>query len=286
MNEMLQNALHEALTRGAELELATPRVSAGIDGRRLGRRTGNALEFAEYREYQAGDDLRRLDWGVFARSEQLMIKLYSEEVDPRCDIVLDHSASMNAGEGAKAAAAFGISALLATAAVNSGFSLAVWHSGEKLVREHAPARPGEWLDTAFESSSNPDAALSASPGLFQNRGLRVVVTDLLWPTAPDGFLRRMADGSMRVILVELLTRGELEPAENGNWALLDPETGEERELFLDETMVRRYRERLARHRDMWARSADEFGIGLVRLTVEDFLASWDLSEFFHCGVLK
>lgn len=81
-------------------------MTAGIDGRRTGRRSGNALEFSEYREYQAGDDLRRLDWGVFARSEQLMVKLYSEEVDPRCDIVLDDSASM-ATEEAKAAAALG-----------------------------------------------------------------------------------------------------------------------------------------------------------------------------------
>jgi uncharacterized protein (DUF58 family) len=286
MNERFRRVLDEALTRGAELELATPTVSAGIDGRRLGRRTGNALEFAEYREYQAGDDLRRLDWGVFARSEQLMVKLYSEEVDPRCDIVLDHSASMGTGEGHKAAAGFGIAALLSCAAVNAGFSLALWHAGEKLVREQNPARPGEWLETGFDSPSNPDGVLAASPGLFQNRGLRIAVTDLLWPSDPEGFLRRLSDGAMRVVLVELLDRSELEPEGNGNYSFCDPETGEERELMLDETMIRRYRERLARHREMWARAADEFGAGLIRLNAGDFLADWNLQDFFRCGVLK
>ena len=118
-----RSVLASALARAGGLELATPRMTAGIDGRRTGRRSGNALEFSEYREYQAGDDLRRLDWGVFARSEQLMVKLYSEEVDPRCDIVLDDSASM-ATEEAKAAAALGLAGLLAQAAANAGFSLA------------------------------------------------------------------------------------------------------------------------------------------------------------------
>lgn len=281
-----RHILNEAMTRGAELELATPKVSAGIDGRRLGRRTGNALEFAEYREYQAGDDLRRLDWGVFARSEQLMVKLYSEEVDPRCDIVLDHSASMGAGDGSKALAGFGIAALLCCAAVNAGFSLSLWHAGEKLVRERSPAHPGEWLDLDFNSPSNPDETLAGSPGLFQNRGLRVAVTDLLWPSDPEGFLRRLSDGAMRVVLVELLTQDELEPDGGGNCSLCDPETGEERELMLDDPMIRRYRDRLARHREMWARTADEFGAGLIRLKVGDFLNGWNLQDFFRCGVLK
>ncbi len=286
MNSLFTQILHDAILRGAALELATPKASAGIDGRRLGRRSGNALEFAEYREYQAGDDLRRLDWGVYARSEQLMIKLYSEEVDPRCDIILDHSASMSAGGENKAAAAFGIAALLSQAAANAGFSLAVWHAAEKLEREPFPVHPAEWLNSDFTAQSNPDGVLADSGGVFQNRGIRLLISDLLWPGSPEVFLRRLSDGAMRVVLIELLTNDELRPGDSGNIALCDTETGEERELFLDETMCRRYRERLARHRELWAETAEEFGIGIIRLTLEDFLPDWNLNEFFRCGVLK
>lgn len=60
-----RSVLASALARAGGLELATPRMTAGIDGRRTGRRSGNALEFSEYREYQAGDDLRRLGLGRF-----------------------------------------------------------------------------------------------------------------------------------------------------------------------------------------------------------------------------
>ena len=105
MNELFARTLHQALARASGVELASPRIVSGIEGRRVGRRSGNALEFAEYRDYRPGDDPRRLDWGVYARTGQLTVKLYSEEVDPRCDLLLDHSASMAAGSEAKAPAA-------------------------------------------------------------------------------------------------------------------------------------------------------------------------------------
>ena len=89
-----RSAVERALAAAGGVELTAPAQVSGIDGRRVGRRTGNALEFSEYREYRPGDDLRRIDWRVYARSEQLMIKQYSEEIDPRCDLILDHSASM------------------------------------------------------------------------------------------------------------------------------------------------------------------------------------------------
>lgn len=290
MTPLFRQTLQEALRRGAALELASPRAAAGIDGRRLGRRAGNALEFAEYREYQPGDDLRRLDWSVFARSEQLMVKLYSEEVDPRCDILLDHSASMSAGAESsgslKAAAAFGLAAALAMAAANAGFSLAVWHAEECLKREPFPHHPAEWSNTVFSSPANPGDALAATPGLLQSRGIRIAVSDLLWPEAPEQFLRRLADGAKRVVLIELLSREDLAPEGSGNLSLADAETAEERELFFDDALLRRYRGRLARHRELWKRTADEFGIGMIHLTAEEFLPSWNLQELFRSGILK
>ena len=280
-----RSVLASALARAGGLELATPRMTAGIDGRRTGRRSGNALEFSEYREYQAGDDLRRLDWGVFARSEQLMVKLYSEEVDPRCDIVLDDSASM-ATEEAKAAAALGLAGLLAQAAANAGFSLAVWHARETLEKEPFPYRPLEWSCGAFDGGASPGEAFGRFAGGFQSRGIRIVVTDLLWPEEPGRFLRRLADGAIRAVVIQLLTRDELDPAVSGTVSLTDAETGEERELAADDALLARYRQRLARHQELWSRAAGEYGVRLIRLTVEEFYPGWDLQQLFRCGVLK
>lgn len=278
-------ALESALSRAGELELAAPRLTAGVEGLRVGRRTGNALEFSEYREYQAGDDLRRLDWGVYARSGQLMVKLYSEEVDPRCDIVLDNSASM-AVEASKAAAALGLAGLLAQAAVNAGFSLFVWHAGATLEKEARPGFPLEWSGCGFDGEAGPGEALGRFAGGFHSRGIRIAVSDLLWPEEPGRFLRRLADGALRVAVIQLLTRDELDPAVSGSVSIIDAETGEERELTADGGLAARYRARLARHRELWDRAAEEYGVRLIRLTVEEFYPAWDLRELFRCGVLK
>ncbi len=284
-NPVYRAALESALSRAGEVELATPRLTAGLDGRRIGRRTGNALEFSEYREYQAGDDLRRLDWGVYARSGQLMVKLYSEEVDPRCDILLDDSASMSVEEP-KAAAALGLAGLLAQAAMNAGFSLAVWHAGETLRKERRPGFPLEWSGCGFDGDASPGDALDRFDGGFYSRGIRIAVSDLLWADAPERFLRRLTDGALRVVVIQLLTRDELEPNVSGNVSLIDTESGEERELAADDALVARYRSRLARHREMWDHAAEEYGVRLIRLTVEEFYPAWNLQPLFHSGVLK
>lgn len=286
MNGLLARTLHQALARASGVELASPRTVSGIDGRRVGRRSGNALEFAEYRDYRPGDDPRRLDWGVYARTGQLTVKLYSEEVDPRCDLLLDHSASMAAGSEAKAPAAFALCALLAQAAVNGGFSLAVWHAGETLTREPVPGHPGEWSGISFDAARNPGELLSESALRFQSRGIRIVVSDFLWAEEPGAFLRRIADGAMRVALVEVLSREDLSPSGSGNALLRDPESGEVRELEVTEGVISRYRQRLEAHRALWERAAAGYGALRISMCAEELLARWDLSELFRCGILK
>ena len=113
-----RGAVERALAAAGGLELTAPAQISGVDGQRIGRRSGNALEFSEYREYRPGDDLRRIDWRVYARSEQLMIKQYSEEIDPRCDVILDHSASMAVTER-KASAAIALTVMFTTAAARA-----------------------------------------------------------------------------------------------------------------------------------------------------------------------
>src|SRR5213594_3934476 len=82
-------------TVAAVFRLALPRAPIGGRlGNRLGSGTGSSLEFQDYRQYAAGDDLRHVDWPAYARSEVLTVRLYREEVAPRIDIVLDVSRSM------------------------------------------------------------------------------------------------------------------------------------------------------------------------------------------------
>src|SRR5215831_2801644 len=100
----------------ASSRLALPRTPAGGRlGERLGTGTGSSLEFQDYRQYAAGDDLRHVDWAAYARSEILTVRLYREEVAPRIDIVVDTSLSMAVTSG-KAEAYGELVGLLACAA--------------------------------------------------------------------------------------------------------------------------------------------------------------------------
>jgi uncharacterized protein (DUF58 family) len=80
---------------GSRYALTMPRrVPMGLAGSQVGHHAGSSLEFKEHREYMPGDDLRRIDWSAYARSDRLHVMLYREEVSPHVDLLLDGSASM------------------------------------------------------------------------------------------------------------------------------------------------------------------------------------------------
>ena len=85
----------EALALGARYALRWAELPwRGAAGERLGKGVGSSLEFQERRAYVPGDDVRHLDWAAYARSDQLMVRLYREEILPRIDLVVDGSRSM------------------------------------------------------------------------------------------------------------------------------------------------------------------------------------------------
>lgn len=276
MNPFFQQHVSKAILRAESLKLTSSAKTTGLDGRRLGTRTGNALEFAEYRDYHPGDDIRRLDWRVFARSERYMVKMFSEEIDPRCDIIIDQSASMAIHEE-KAAVALGLAALLAVAAQNAGFSLAVWHAANAWEKEPAPYAPLEWRNTEFDATLSPGSTITAVPATFHKRGLRIIVSDLLWPEEPSRFLRPLTDGALRTYALQLLHEDDLSPAQDFFTTLQDAESTEERNLLLDDATVAAYKQHLATHLSLWERACNDFAVTLIRLNPAELLRSWDIS---------
>ena len=110
-------AFLQGLALGSAFRLSLPREAMrGLGGARAGAAAGSSLDFLDFREYHPGDDLRRLDWSVYARTDREVVKLYREEVFPRLDIVLDASRSMDLPGTAKASSALSLCGALAAAA--------------------------------------------------------------------------------------------------------------------------------------------------------------------------
>jgi len=237
---------------------------------RSGRRAGSSIDFQDYREYQPGDDLRFIDWGIYARSDKLTVKLFREEVTPHLDLVLDGSRSMDLEDTLKASAAAKLAALLATAAANAQCTQAVWLSGEGFQRLANDAlTPSAWDKLEWSSARTPEQSFHIMPPKFRRLGVRVFVSDLLWPGEPVQLLRRLRDGAAALYVVQLLAREDVTPPEHGNLRVVDSETGAESEIYIDSAVAKQYAENLARLQQSWADACRQCGAHMTTIVADD-----------------
>ncbi len=293
----------EAAERAAmRYALAVPRRTAPV-GSRLGGRSGSSLEFQEHREYQPGDDLRHLDWSAYARSDRLIVKLFREEVQPHVDLLLDGSRSMALAGSAKAAAAAGMTAFLARAATQTGLTARVWLAADGCRRlANGEGGTRELEDLGFSHRGSLRQSLDRVPPRWRPRGIRLLLSDLLWDDEPRAILARLARGSAAVWVVQLLAADDVDPAAAGSpgggqvgqraggfGRLEDAETGETRDLLLDAAALERYRQAFTAHRESWHRACREVGAVMVTLVAERLVDGWRpeaLEELVRHGMVE
>ena len=280
--------LLEGERAGARFEIAAPqRPPQGAAGAHMGRLAGSSLEFKDHREYQAGDDLRHIDWSAYARSDRLIVKLYREEVSPHVDLLLDASRSMALAGTAKARAALGLSAALASAAASAGFSHRLWLTGQGC--QEAPngaERPSAWEGIDLDAAESPEESLHRLPPRWRPQGIRILLSDLLWLGDPMATLARLSDQASAVFVVQILAEEDADPGLRGNLRLADCESGEEEEIFVDAVVERRYRDTLAAHQQNWSRACRQVGASMITLIAEELVQNWDLAPLVHAEALR
>jgi uncharacterized protein (DUF58 family) len=270
MEPAIKQSLQDGEKLGLRYALQIPQMAAGGSGSRSGRRAGSSIDFQDYRDYQPGDDLRFIDWGIYARTDRLTVKLFREEVAPHLDIILDGSRSMNLEQTGKAKAAAKLAALLAAAAANAQCSQAVWISGEGFERLPNDAFPAPaWDKLEWNSRRTPAQSLEIMPPKCRKLGVRVLVSDLLWPGEPLPVLRRLREGAAALYVIQLLARADVTPPEHGNLRVVDSETGQESEIYIDSMIVKQYASNLATLQQYWADACRQCGARMTTLIAED-----------------
>ncbi|MGH7226037.1 MAG: DUF58 domain-containing protein, partial [Gemmataceae bacterium] len=211
--ERFRDYLSEGERIGQRYALALPRQTPrGATGLAFGQRAGGSLEFKDHRDYQPGDDLRHIDWNAFARSDQLSVKLYREEIAPHVDLLLDVSRSMALEGTAKERATVALTACLATAAANSGFGHAVWLMGDDIrPLANGNALPSLWGDFELNHRGNAAEVLARGAANWRPRGVRVLVSDLLWVGEPLLALRSLTEGASATTVIQLLAEADEHP---------------------------------------------------------------------------
>jgi uncharacterized protein (DUF58 family) len=283
---------HEFLLAGSRAGLrytlaGPPHAPAGRSGSRLANRPGSSLEFMDHRAYRPGDDIRRIDWAAYGRTDRLVLKLYREEVLPHVDILIDGSRSMRLAGTAKAEATLGLAALVATAAESAGFARAAWLAAETWTAVPGSGGPPvAWDGLAFDYAGSPGDSFDRAPPVLRPHGLRVLLSDLLWVGDPEPLLARLADRAAAVVVVQVLAAEDADPAARGNARLVDAESGQIREVFVDAAARRTYAARLAEHQQHWNRAARRAGAVLVTVVAERVVRGWDLGDLVAAGILE
>ena len=270
------------------------RTASEGQGSRASRRRGQSPEFVDHRAYAPGDDLRRLDWNVLARSDQTVIKRYRAEEEAAVRILLDVSTSMIAGSPSKLALARRIAAAIGYVALADGERAQIGTLSARGVDLGTPKRGrGQFgavkqrlervaADPASVESKpfQPDSAIGEVLKRCGRAGVLVLITDALAPNGdvdawPKGIARARASGH-DVRFVQILAPEDIDPPWDGDLELVDAETGstvdvtfdaEARSMYVKrlETLVATLREGCRRSKATYVRArSDEPPMPVIR----------------------
>lgn len=244
-----------------QLTLIANRVRSGVmKGERRSIKRGTSIEFADYRNYSRGDDLRRVDWNVFARLERPFIKLFEEEEDLAVHLLIDASASMDwPKEGADGQHKFKFAqrvlAGLGQISLSSGDRLTITALGSDAI--WGPYRGRGRMLTLLDFISGLQAgglvdlnAALRDYALHSSRpGLCIVISDLLSPTGFQDGVGALQNRGHEVTLIHILSPDEVEPQLTGDLQLIDVETNVAQSVTVDVPMRDMYVQRLLAWRD-------------------------------------
>jgi uncharacterized protein (DUF58 family) len=237
-----------------QLEIVSRKVILGkIHGEKLTRKRGQSVEFADYRPYVHGDDLRMIDWNIFGRLEKLFLKLFFEEEDLHVHIIIDASASMGFGKPSKLFYAKKVAAALGYIALaNYDRVVVATASGGRI--NALPALRGKrnvvrMLDFLVKTAPAGDTALSSALKTFavahRSKGIVVIISDFFDKDGHEGALRYLLAGAHDVFVIQVLAPEEMEPVVAGDLTLVDAEDSDETDVTVSAPLIRRYKETLA-----------------------------------------
>lgn len=282
------------LARLEQLHLLSRKIFRGQQhAERRSRQTGSSLEFADYRNYTAGDDLRTVDWNVYGRLNRLFVKLFEAEQDLHVSLLIDGSSSMGwlpEGAGATGEAqltkydhARRIAAALAyitlanldrvnlfpfagELGVDPGFvrGKSAFHSVLGFLRRMSPP----------DASGRPTHLLPSFRTFarrLKRRGLVVVLSDFFDPEAGDA-LALLRQQQFEVVAIQIVHPAEVDPGatgtEGGDLRLVDCESGVTFDLTANPSLLEGYRQEFLAFHERLERGCRERGIGFLQTTTE------------------
>jgi uncharacterized protein (DUF58 family) len=285
----------EFMAKLDQLALVSRKIFAGkMRGERITKRRGESVEFADYRNYVVGDDLRFLDWNIYARLGQLFLKLFLQEEDLHVSLLIDMSKSMDWGEPNKWLYARRIAAAVAYIGLINfdRVSLCLYANG--LQSELKGVRGRRLMFKVIEFLTSPECEgpsnLPEAGKQFAIRhpqpGIVLVLSDFFEKAGYEQGLRYLLGRNYDLYAVQILSPEEIEPTLVGDLRLTDVEDDDAAEVTVSRALINRYKQNLRAYCEQLKEYCTRRGIGYLFTNTKTPFDQIVLSYFRQRGLLK
>lgn len=244
----------QLLAQLERLELVSRKIFRGrMKGERKSKRKGQSVEFSDFRNYVPGDDLRFIDWNLYARLDKLFLKLFLEEEDLHFYCLIDASRSMDFGEPTKLDYAKQLSAALGFIGLCRADRVKIETLGSSR-RAPGPTLRGrkslwqmmEYLD-GIQPNENVTLAQGVKDFCLRNsgKGILVLISDLMDKSGYEQALKILLAQSMDVYVIHVLSKEELDPDVKGDLKLIDCEDNDMAEITVSRPLLDKYKRTVA-----------------------------------------
>jgi uncharacterized protein (DUF58 family) len=252
LNELISKEYLAKLDR-LVLSIREKLSQQGYSGTRKSLAKGNSLEFSDFREYTAGDDLRRVDWNSYSRLDRLYLKLFMEEKQATVSLFLDNSASMGMEKKMIYAKALAASLSYITLQSMDKLNILSWNQGlnAKKTHVHNKTRFLEIIHFLDGIQAFGETNLSKSIHEFCKqplvRGVSIVISDFLSEENWEESIKLLQYQKQDVIFIWILSAEEKEPTLQGNIRLQDVETNAAWDMEITNSILTAYQKELSRY---------------------------------------
>jgi uncharacterized protein (DUF58 family) len=236
------------------MELVSRKIFRGrMKGERRSKRKGQSVEFSDFRNYVPGDDLRFIDWNLFARLDKLFLKLFLEEEDMHFYALIDASASMNFGDPTKLQYAKQLAASLGFVGLCRADRVKIESLGASL-RHPGPVLRGRkslWRMLEYLDGVKPGENVTLEQGVRNfvlrnsGKGIVVLISDLMDKHGYENALRLLLAQQLDIYVIHVLAPEELNPDLKGDLRLIDCEDDDVAEVTVSRPLLERYQRTLA-----------------------------------------
>lgn len=277
------------------LAMVSRRVFSGtMRSERRTKKTGAGVEFADHREYAAGDDFRYLDWHAYGRLDRLLLRLFEEEEDLSIYFIVDCSASMGFDDGRKLAYAKRLCAALAYVGLANLDRVSIVTAHAELAARMEPTRNKRRIFRIFDflrgveadGETDIEAVMRSFVARHKRRGLAVVISDLYDPEGYERGVNVLRYNKFEPFVLHVTDARDAAPNARGDIMLYDCETGEEREVTVTRSVLARYAEAYERYLKSVEQFCTRRQLSYFRADVEQPFEELILRVFRRGGFLR